>query len=231
MNQLNYLNTSFKKLDDSWQQFLIEKLKQELYSIDNMLVKMAENTTIFPPNNLIFEALTKTKLHDVSVVIIGQDPYHGINEANGLAFAVNNDIKLPPSLKNILKELKQEYPNSPTEPNNQSLLTWAKQGVLLLNSTLTVIQDKPNSLANIGWDLITNQIIKKISDSHINNVFILWGAFATQKSIFIDQNKHLILKAPHPSPLSAYRGFFGCNHFIQTNEYLTAHHKTPITWF
>ncbi len=230
MNQLNYLNASFTRLNDSWQRFFISSLKYELISIDSTLSKIANNATILPQKELIFEALIKTKLEDVSVVILGQDPYHGTNEANGLAFAVNNDIKTPPSLKNILTELKNEYPDIPTICTSNLLLRWAEQGVLLLNTSLTVIENQANSLANIGWDVITSRIIEKINNYHTHTVFILWGAFAQKKASIINQSKHLILKAPHPSPLSAYRGFFGCNHFKLTNEYLLHHNKQPISW-
>ncbi|MCE2705765.1 MAG: uracil-DNA glycosylase [Proteobacteria bacterium] len=230
MNQFKYLNESFTKLPIEWQLFLSNELYPELIAIDSTLLNLSTKHTILPPQNLIFEALAKTPLNKISVVILGQDPYHGIGEANGLAFAVNHGVKLPPSLKNILIELNNEYPDNKQNLSAANLTKWAEQGVLLLNNSLTVIENQANSLANIGWNTITNQIIKKISASLYNVVFILWGAFAQKKSVLIDDKNHLILKSPHPSPLSSYRGFFGCNHFILANKYLEQHLKQPIIW-
>ena len=153
---------------------------------------------------MLFNAFEQFDFDATRVVIIGQDPYHGIGEANGLAFAVNHGVKLPPSLKNILIELNNEYPDNKQNLSAANLTKWAEQGVLLLNNSLTVIENQANSLANIGWNTITNQIIKKISASLYNVVFILWGAFAQKKSVLIDDKNHLILKSPHPSPLSSY---------------------------
>ncbi|MBY0379856.1 MAG: uracil-DNA glycosylase [Burkholderiales bacterium] len=231
MEKLNYLSDAILKLEQGWQNLFTDKFTNKLYQIDKELSNLALQNIIYPPQEQIFSAFSHTKFEYISVVIIGQDPYHGENEANGLAFAVNRGIKLPPSLKNIFLELKNEYNTDTSGLNGELLIKWAKQGVLLLNSTLTVIKGKPNSLEYLGWAEITNQIIKHISSTKQNIVFILWGAFAKKKIEFIDRHKHLVLTSAHPSPLSAYRGFLGCNHFILANKYLSAHGKTIIQWF
>ena len=162
-------------------------------------------------------------------MILGQDPYHGAGEANGLAFSVNSDIKIPPSLRNIYKELELEFGNAQIDSGDM-LISWANQGVLLLNATLTVIKDKPNSLADIGWQAVTDKITSEISKKASNVVFMLWGSFAQKKADLIDGARHCILSTTHPSPLSAYRGFLGCNHFKLANEYLVKNNKKPIVW-
>ena len=230
MIQLNYLNESFAKLPLDWQEILTNNLQSELEAIDRQLIVTNQSYTIYPPRQYIFEALNTSNPHNISVVILGQDPYHGENEANGLAFTVNPHVKTPPSLRNILLELGNEYGVPSASLNRNILMTWPKQGVVLLNTTLTVIKDKANSLANIGWNYITDYIIQQISRLNNNVVFLLWGAFARSKKYLINPKHHLILYAPHPSPLSAYRGFFGCNHFIQANQYLVQHNQTPIYW-
>jgi len=181
----------------------------------------------FPPKDQIFRALELTAYDDVKVVIIGQDPYHNVGQANGLSFSVNDGIKAPPSLKNIFKELESDLGiiRSKTELDD-----WAKQGVLLLNATLSVKAHEPNSHKDLGWETLTDFIIKQISDYKENVVFILWGAFAQKKAELIDPAKHLILKSPHPSPFSARKGFFGSQVFSKINSYLDSKNKSIINW-
>lgn len=228
-NKPSYLEPSLLLLDNSWQEFLLTNCAQTLSLIDTKLSQLAMTETIYPPQELIFNALRLTPLANTKVVIIGQDPYHGENEANGLAFAVNHGIRLPPSLRNIYKEISIEYGVN-MNMDGTHLIKWAKQGVLLLNSSLTVIKDRANSLAGIGWHEVTDSLIKHISNTSFGVVFMLWGAYAKQKSKLIDESKHKILYAPHPSPLSVYRGFYGCNHFRIANEYLHSLGKAPINW-
>ena len=211
----------------SYQELFLNNCLEELRVIDSKLLEVSKNESIYPSNLDIFRAFSKFELDATRVVILGQDPYHGDGEANGLAFAVNSNIKTPPSLRNILKELEQEFGGM---PSGEALFSWANQGVLLLNATLTVIKDKPNSLAHIGWKEVTDKIIAQISQHANNVVFMLWGSFAQKKSSLIDSSRHLILTTTHPSPLSAYRGFLGCNHFKLTNEYLIKNNLEPISW-
>lgn len=229
MIKLNYLNSSFSQLDSSWQAILSNYCKDELIVIDQTLSKIGKSSVIYPPREQIFNAMVSTPFNKIKVVILGQDPYHGDGEANGLAFAVNSGIKLPPSLRNILLELGVEFNRGVGNFDGSLLNTWARQGVLLLNSSLTVLKDQANSLAYIGWDNVTNKIIQQINDQHRHVVFILWGNFAKQKIKLINPAHHLILTSAHPSPLSSYRGFFGCNHFLQANQYL-AKYTTEINW-
>jgi uracil-DNA glycosylase len=184
--------------------------------------------TIYPKGSQIFNAFEQTLYDDVKVVILGQDPYHNPGQAMGLSFSVPDGIKIPPSLSNIFKELKADTGTS--IPPTGNLTPWAQQGVLLLNAVLTVRENEPASHSKIGWMNFTDDVIKHLSDQKSRLVFILWGNFAIQKQILIDATKHKILKAAHPSPLSAYNGFFGCKHFSATNDYLVSHNKTPINW-
>ncbi|MBD5359266.1 MAG: uracil-DNA glycosylase [Bacteroides sp.] len=186
------------------------------------------NELIFPPAGKIFAALDSCPFDRVKVVIIGQDPYHGVGQANGLAFSVAPGVAIPPSLQNIFKEVSADM--GVPMPVDGDLTRWAEQGVLLLNSSLTVKAGKPASHAGMGWEVMTDAAIKALSDGRENLVFLLWGAHAGKKSGLIDPSKHLILKAPHPSPLSAHRGFFGCRHFSRTNAYLQVHNISPIVW-
>ncbi len=203
---------------------------------DSLLLKINElrkTRTIFPPEDAVFKALNLVAFDDVKIVILGQDPYHGPGQAHGLAFSVPEDIKPPPSLKNIFKEIISDvYPENNLTINEFStnLSGWANQGVLLLNASLTVEEKKPGSHKKMGWLEITDQIIHELSKQRSNIVFILWGAYAHSKKNLIDTSKHLILEAPHPSPLSSYRGFFGCRHFSKTNQYLEKNNKSPIKW-
>lgn len=229
LNDFNYLKPSLALLDDSWRKFLLANCYSELQDIDRTLVTVAKNKTIYPAPELIFNALRLTPLSAIKVVILGQDPYHGDGEANGLAFAINPGIKLPPSLRNIYKEIALEY-NVAMEVDGGHLLKLATHGVLLLNSSLTVIKDQAGSLCTIGWHRVTNALISYINQSCAGVAFMLWGNHARQKASLIDELRHKILFAPHPSPLSVYRGFYGCNHFIAANEYLHSIGKTPINW-
>lgn len=184
--------------------------------------------TIFPPKNYIFNALKLTSYKDVKVVIVGQDPYHGVNEAHGLSFSVQKGVKVPPSLKNIYKELYDDLGVKPCD--NGDLTRWAKQGVLLLNSVLTVEKDKPASHKNLGWERLTDYIIKLLDNKEDPVVFILWGNFAKSKSSLITNPKHLVITSPHPSPFSARYGFFGSKPFSKTNDFLIKNHLEPINW-
>ena len=181
----------------------------------------------FPPKAEIFRALELTEFDDVEVVILGQDPYHNDGQANGLCFSVSESVTAPPSLKNIFTELKDDIG---IERKNKDLQDWAKQGVLLLNATLTVQAHQPNSHKDLGWETFTDFIIKQISDKKQNVVFVLWGAFAQKKATLIDQTKHLIIQSAHPSPFSVYRGFFGSRPFSKINNYLLEKGKNPIVW-
>ena len=187
-----------------------------------------KNFTIFPENDALFNAFNQTNLDGLKVVILGQDPYHGKGQAHGLSFSVPNGVKTPPSLRNIFKELQSDL-NLPISTNG-NLNTWAKQGVLLLNSTLTVREKQAGSHQNLGWEEFTDSIITKISTEKEGIIFLLWGAFAQKKSILIDEKKHHILTAAHPSPFSAYRGFLGCKHFSKTNKILIKNNQKPINW-
>ncbi|MCW3161528.1 uracil-DNA glycosylase [Chryseobacterium oryctis] len=195
---------------------LWEKVKQEYAT-----------TKVFPSKNQIFRALEITPFDEVEVVIIGQDPYHNDFQANGLCFSVSEQVTAPPSLKNIFIELKDDLGIVRT---SKELDDWGKQGVLLLNATLTVRAHSPNSHKDLGWERFTNFIIKEISDKKENVVFVLWGAFAQKKAELIDSTKHFVLKSAHPSPFSVYRGFFGSKPFSKINEYLVSKGKKPISW-
>lgn len=190
--------------------------------------KLYDNNVIYPEKNNIFAALKLTPYEKVKVVIIGQDPYHGEKEAHGLSFSVQKGVKIPPSLKNIYKELSNDLGINNTDSGD--LTSWTKQGVLLLNSVLTVEKDKPNSHKNIGWELFTNEVIKKLNMHEEPIVFILWGNFARSKKEFITNKKHLILESAHPSPFSANYGFFGSKPFSKTNEFLINNNYKPIDW-
>lgn len=226
----NFLAPSLNYLSNNWQNFFTTNLHEALEIIDDQLNIIQQTNTIFPPQELIFRALSNVEPDKVKVVILGQDPYHGVNEANGLAFAVNTGVKLPPSLHNIYKELENEYGKSTTKLDGSLLNLWAQAGVLLLNCALTVLKDQPNSLAHIGWHKITDQIIQYISDQSPSCVFMLWGNFAKSKKTLINIQKHLVLETTHPSPFSARYGFSGSNHFKLANEFLQSKHLAPINW-
>lgn len=189
--------------------------------------KYKENTC-FPEYNNIFNALKLTPYNKVKVVILGQDPYHGVGEAHGLSFSVQDGIKKPPSLKNIFKELKDDL--NIDEPESGNLTHWANEGVLLLNSVLTVEKDKAASHKDLGWHLFTDHIIKLLNEKETPVVFILWGSFARSKKVYITNKRHLVIESPHPSPFSAASGFFGSKPFSKTNNYLIKTNQTPINW-
>lgn len=204
---------------NNWDKVLEEEYQKEYFrKIVLYINKAYKERPIYPPKNYILRALSLTDYNDVKVVILGQDPYHGIGEANGLAFSVNNGIKLPPSLKNIYKELNNDL-NIPISPKGD-LTCWAKEGVLLLNSILTVEKDSPASHKNLGWETFTDAIIKKINEKDSPVVFILWGNFAKSKKPLITNPKHLVISSSHPSPFSCNYGFFGSKPFSQTNNFL-----------
>ncbi|SJN55879.1 Uracil-DNA glycosylase [Vibrio ruber DSM 16370] len=184
---------------------------------------------IYPPAKDVFNAFRYTEFSDVKVVILGQDPYHGPNQAHGLCFSVLPGVKTPPSLVNMYKELAQDIPGF-SIPEHGYLKSWAEQGVFLLNTVLTVEQGKAHSHAGTGWETFTDKVIAEINAHRQNVVFLLWGAHAQKKGNFIDRTKHCVLTAPHPSPLSAHRGFFGCKHFSKANQYLQEHGVTPVNW-
>lgn len=217
------------KIEKSWQHALQTEFDKPYFEQLVQFVKHEYATqTIFPPARQIFNAFDSCPLDDVRVVILGQDPYHGAGQAHGLCFSVNDGVPFPPSLLNICKEMADDM--GKPMPASGNLQYLANQGVLLLNATLTVRSGLAGSHQGKGWETFTDAVIKAISDSKQNVVFLLWGAYAGNKSKFIDATKHLILKAPHPSPLSSYRGFFGCKHFSQANAYLQQHGLTPIKW-
>ena len=220
-----------KKVDiePSWYNLLEKEFQKSYFQDIRYRVKKAyQNKLIFPPPKLIFNAFNLTPVDKVKVIIIGQDPYHGEGQAHGLCFSVPKGIKTPPSLLNIYKELKNDI--NKESPDHGFLEDWAKQGVLLLNRVLTVESGKANSHKDIGWEKFTESVIKRISQKKENLVFLLWGNFAQKKELFINSNKHLILKSTHPSPLSAYNGFLGCKHFSKTNTYLTKNNIEEIRW-
>ena len=215
-------------MHDSWKPYLTTEFEKPYFKELSDFLREAYNTkTVYPPKSQVFSAFT-TDLNDVRVVIIGQDPYHGPNQAHGLAFSVNPNVAIPPSLVNIFKEVHDDV-GSPI-PNNGDLRRWAKQGVLLLNNTLTVEARKAGSHRNKGWEQFTDTMIKTLSDKRKHLVFMLWGRDARSKKDLIDTSKHLVLEAPHPSPFSAYSGFFGCKHFSKANFYLENHDQTIVEW-
>jgi len=216
-------------LNKDWNNFLADELSKEYFlKLLEFLKYQYTHKIIYPQYENIFRAFNLLPLNKVKVVIIGQDPYHGANQANGLAFSVSKNIKIPPSLLNIYKELSNDLGYA--LPVHGDLTLWAKEGVLLINSILSVEASLAHSHKNVGWEIFTDSVIAKLSMEFENLVFILWGLPAQKKEILIDEKKHLILKAPHPSPLSAYRGFFGSKPFSKSNEYLLSHNKVPVCW-
>jgi len=218
------------KMETSWKNALSDLFDKPYFSqiADHLKAEKALNTTIYPSGGLIFNAFNLTPFDKVKVIILGQDPYHNPHQAMGLSFSVPDGIKPPPSLVNIFKELHKDI-GMPI-PSSGNLSVWAKQGVLLLNAVLTVRANEPASHAKIGWTKFTDDLILTLSSQKKGLVFILWGNFAQEKIKLIDSSKHKILKAAHPSPFSAYNGFFGCKHFSATNEYLVKNNIDPIDW-
>lgn len=217
-----------QNISKSWESHLQKEFKKSYFiALTDFLESEKSTHTIFPKEQDVFKAFELTPFDDVKVVIIGQDPYHGLNQAHGLSFSVNKGVKVPPSLQNIFKELHTDN-NSPI-PTHGNLIKWVQQGVLLLNATLTVREGLPGSHQKKGWETFTDAVIKLISDEKTHVVFLLWGNYAKTKSPLIDASKHLILEAAHPSPL-ARGAFFGSKHFSKTNAYLIANHIKPIDW-
>ena len=213
----------------NFKEIIEEESKKEYFKeLQSFVDEEYKNKTVFPERKNIFASLETTPYDKVKVVIIGQDPYHGEGEAHGLSFSVNPGIKIPPSLKNIYKELNSEY--GCYIPNNGYLKKWAEQGVLLLNTVLTVEKDKPTSHQGKGWETFTDRIIEEIDKKDDPVVFLLWGNFAKSKKALLNNSKHLVLESPHPSPFSARHGFFGNNHFKLVNEYLAKNGIKPIDW-
>lgn len=218
-------------LDTDWQTILTDEIQKKYFSdLMQAVDKEYQIHTCYPPKDLIFSAFNHCSFSNIKVVIIGQDPYHGIGEANGLCFSVNNGIKIPPSLRNIYRELVDDL-ESVFIPNSGNLFSWANQGVLLLNAGLTVRENVPNSHKQLQWAMFTDAVIQKISDEKENVVFLLWGNFAHKKGNKINREKHLVLESGHPSPMSANQGkWFGNKHFSSTNAYLESKSLQPINW-
>ena len=217
------------KIESSWKEVLQPEFEKEYFKqLTDFVRKEYKTKKIFPPGSLIFNAFDLCPYNKVKVVIIGQDPYHGHGQANGLCFSVNDGVDFPPSLVNIYKEIENEYAKQ--MPKNGDLSSWAKQGVLLLNAILTVQAHMPCSHQGKGWETFTDAVIRILAEKKEHLVFLLWGSYAQQKGLYIDTNKHLVLKSPHPSPLSAYRGFIGNRHFQLANQYLKEHGMSEIEW-
>lgn len=206
-----------------------EKEKPYFKKIEETIAKDCKETPIYPPQKLVFNALNLTPFEKVKVIIIGQDPYHGPNQANGLAFSVKPNISIPPSLRNIFKELKTDIDGF-SYPNNGDLTSWAKQGILLLNTSLTVKMQKAGSHSNIGWEIFTDKLVECLNKEKEGLIFVLWGSHAQRKGVNIETNKHFIIKSAHPSPLSAHRGFFGSKPFSKINEILKNQGLEEINW-
>lgn len=217
------------KIENSWKQVLANEFEKPYFEkLTSFVREEYSKTTVYPPAKLIFNAFDHCPFDKVKVVIIGQDPYHGPGQAHGLCFSVGDGVAFPPSLINIFKEIERDF-NQPL-PFSGNLERWADQGVFLLNATLTVRAHTAGSHQGKGWEEFTDAVIEKLSREKENIVFMLWGSYAQKKGAVIDTNKHLVLKAVHPSPLSAYRGFIGCGHFSMANTYLKDHGLEPIQW-
>ena len=217
------------KFENSWDEILKDEFSEPYYlKLREFLKSEYSSQTIYPPMYDIFNAFKLTDYNDVKIVILGQDPYHGEGEAHGLAFSVKPGVAIPPSLRNMYKELNTSL--GLYIPNNGYLEKWARQGVLLLNTALTVRKDTPNSHRNVGWEIFTDKVIKLLNKRQKPVIFLLWGNNAKSKSMLIDRTKHVVLTSVHPSPLSASRGFFGCNHFKTANELLTKMGSSPVDW-
>lgn len=218
-------------LNSDWKYFLKKELEQSYFTdLMQTIDHEYQNNICYPPKHLIFSAFNQCRIDQLKVVIIGQDPYHGEGEANGLSFSVNDGVKIPPSLRNIYRELVDDL-DCIFMPTSGNLEEWAKQGVLLLNSSLSVLKDLPNSHKHLNWNRFTDAVIEKIASENQNIVFLLWGSFAQKKGSKIDKTQHLVLESGHPSPMSANQGkWFGNKHFSKTNNYLKEHGKEPILW-
>lgn len=217
------------QIEESWKQILSAEFEKDYFrQLTDFVRNEYRSTTVYPPGKLIFNAFNLCPFEQVKVVIIGQDPYHGPGQAHGLCFSVNDNVPFPPSLRNIFKEIQDDLGKPIPESGN--LTRWAKQGVLLLNATLTVRAHQAGSHQRRGWEEFTDAAIRALAEQREHLVFILWGAYAQKKGAFIDRSRHLVLTSVHPSPLSAHNGFFGNRHFSRTNEYLQQHGQTPIEW-
>lgn len=218
-------------LTSSWQTILSDEIeKPYFHELIDAVNEEYQNSVCFPPKELIFSAFNNCSFENIKVVIIGQDPYHGDGEANGLSFSVNDSVRIPPSLRNIFREINTDL-DSIFIPSSGNLESWAKQGVLLLNASLSVRKDNPNSHKHLKWNIFTDAVIQKISEEKENVVFMLWGSFAQKKGAKIDRKKHLVLESGHPSPMSANQGkWFGNRHFSQANLYLEQHNLGKIDW-
>ncbi|MEY8702199.1 uracil-DNA glycosylase [Francisella philomiragia] len=215
----------------NWSDVLVDEKQKDYFKaiLEFLASETKSGKIIFPKKEDIFNAFKYTELNNLKVVILGQDPYHNYNQAHGLAFSVQKGVDVPPSLRNIYKELERSITGFKA-PNHGCLTSWAQQGVFLLNTTLTVEAHKANSHKDIGWEIFTDTVIQKISDNKTNVVFMLWGSHARKKKNLIDMAKHLVLESSHPSPLSVYRGFDGCDHFVKANQYLTSKGLNPVDW-
>jgi uracil-DNA glycosylase len=222
------------RLEPSWKQALGGEFDKAYMHDLREFLKLEKQTdkTIYPPGNEIFRALDLTPLPDVNVVVIGQDPYHGPGQAHGLCFSVQRGVRQPPSLKNIFKEIRREFADAANRLDGERgcLEPWSRQGVLLLNAVLTVERGQAGSHQGRGWESFTDAVVEVLNRERRHLVFLLWGSYAQKKAAMVDRNQHLVLSAPHPSPLSAHRGFFGCNHFHAANEYLEAHGREAVDW-
>jgi len=218
------------QIDESWKKALQQEFAKPYFEniVAFLKTEKVQGKTIYPPGSLIFNAFKKTPFNKLKVLLLGQDPYHGKGQAMGLSFSVPKGVRPPPSLINIFKELHDDV--GVAMPSTGDLTPWAEQGVMLLNAALTVRAGEPNSHSKLGWHQFTDAVIQKVSDEKEGIVFLLWGAFAHQKQELIDQTKHHVLKAAHPSPYSADKGFFGCRHFSKTNKFLVAQKEDPIDW-
>lgn len=217
------------QINNSWDSFFIQETSKEYYTeLKQFLHEQYKSKTIYPPIDEVYSSFYFTPLEKVKIVILGQDPYHQPKQACGLSFSVNKGVRIPPSLKNIYKELNDDL--RVDIPSHGNLVSWAKQGVFLLNTVLTVEDSKPNSHKDSGWQIFTDEVIKYLSLNRQNIVFILWGKNAQSKTKYIDQTKHLIISSVHPSPLSAYNGFFGSKPFSKANQYLSDNGIEPIDW-
>ena len=222
MKEVQLHESWLSRLDDQFQQPYMQNLREFL------LTRKSHRAIIYPPGAQIFNALNSTPFDQVRIVILGQDPYHGPGQAHGLCFSVQPGVKIPPSLANIYREIQSDLGIGP--PQHGCLQSWAERGVLLLNAVLTVERGQAGSHQGKGWETFTDAIVQLLNDQREQLVFMLWGSYAMKKGAVIDSRKHLVLKAPHPSPLSAHRGFLGCRHFSSANEYLQKNQKLPVDW-
>lgn len=217
------------RIEEGWKKALSHEWEEPYFKeLTTFVGERYRNARIYPPGSRIFAAFDECPFNNVKVVILGQDPYHGPGQANGLCFSVNPGVAMPPSLINIFKEIQSD--TGAPMPDNGDLSRWASQGVLLLNATLTVEEHRAGSHQGKGWETFTDHVISTLSQQRDNLVFILWGSYAKSKSALIDHQRHMVLTSPHPSPLSAHRGFFGNHHFSTANAYLASHGRTPIIW-